>query len=238
MAVTYLASAVAGDSFVTTITTATIDGTGTDRLVMGVAFSFDSPGQNVTGIGWETGTPEAMTLIEAAVDGTSRLDIYYKVAQTSATNAVKATWGSTVTDGLCFGMTLTGAHQSTPIGNEQNQVANTSYGSGSESLTCTGVATDDMVVSSMSTGISGWTYTIGADQTNRTTTSTPTYNKTVRVDTQPGSAGGVMSFSYTGSSGSGFIHNAVVIKAAGAGAAATPHNPFGLPLIGPFGGAI
>lgn len=106
-------------------------------------------------------------------------------------------------------VTFTGVDQTTPNGNAQ-----TTTGTGSPfSVTCTGVNTDDMVVDQLfylddSTPTAP---TIGADQTQRLARSgTDIY---YRVSTQPGSAGGTMSWTNDGLGIYG-VFGAVVIKAA------------------------
>lgn len=110
-------------------------------------------------------------------------------------------------------ISMTGVDQTTPVG----AVVTTSGNAFSASVTVLSVGTDDMVVDSIA---SGWgEHTPGADQTERYARGAGFLE--IAGDTQPGSAGGVMSHSTDGGSpnffSDDFILGAVAFKAAAGG---------------------
>ncbi len=110
-------------------------------------------------------------------------------APATGSQTVTATMSGAITDYLILGvMTFTGVDQTTPNG---TPVGNTSGGT-SNSVTVTGVGSDDMVASNHT---SGWNGTVtGADETERYK-EIPGAEWTMAGFTQLGSAGGVMSCS-------------------------------------------
>lgn len=106
---------------------------------------------------------------------------------------------------------MTGVHQTTPVGTQQTATG----GSTSQTVTVGSVGADDLVVDHLlvtdPTGI-----TIGADQTQRSTEATAGHS--MYNSTQLGSSGGVMSWSWTNNAIN--ILGAIAFKPVAAGGAA------------------
>ncbi len=123
-------------------------------------------------------------------------------------------------------VTVTGVDQTTPVGTASSGTGNST----SSTRSVSGVGADDLVVDGISihNGASG--ITIGADQTSRASAQLGFSGVNIRVSTQPGSAGGDMSWSWTTSEP--FVHGAIAFKAAAAPASFLPRrNPMAHLLV-------
>lgn len=119
-------------------------------------------------------------------------------------------------------ITMTGVDQTTVVGTPQT----TTGFSDPATVTVTGVGADDMVVDALH-AING-TISVGADQTLRNTEDYATDNAHFRMSTQPGSAGGVMSWAV--GSPDTYGYGAVHFIAATGGGGRTTKNTRSWPL--------
>jgi hypothetical protein len=112
-------------------------------------------------------------------------------------------------------MSMTGVDSATPVGTPQTASSNT-FTADDSTVTVADVGADDLVVDRLSMGAQN--PTIGADQTQRTAVTGAGWSGRNRVSTQPGTAGGVMSWTFTDRI---FVYGAVAFKAAVAAGGAT-----------------
>jgi hypothetical protein len=171
------------------------------------------------GVGWYvSGSGDAST--SASYGGTGMTELWDFNPDAQAGNAgyrlhAPATGAQTVISTLGIStdiqthilgvVSFTGVDQTTPVGTPNTAFSTTGNGT----VTVASVGADDMVVENYLDNAAG-TPTIGADQTQRNTQTFFTLN--YRQSTQPGTAGGVMSWTTSGVSWWGI--GAVAFKAA------------------------
>lgn len=178
------------------------------------------------GCGWNDESPSASTSVTYGGTGmTEQWDVifqaFFGVAGYSLANP--ATGAQTVTHTLAgvpnehaFGViSMTGVDQTTPVG---TPVTNSGGAVTSLSATVGSIGSDDLVVDVIQVHIPSGdasTWVVGADQTERFVELMSTNQRKVGGSTQPGTAGGVMSWS--GNSATSVGMGAVAFKPAAAG---------------------
>ena len=118
-----------------------------------------------------------------------------------------------------FVLSLTGVDQTTPVGTPQTQGPNGS--ATSATVTIASVGANDLVVDNVVVdySVTTPTFTAGADQTDQASLSDGSVvGVASHLSTQPGSAGGVMSWSWAGGTTIDSYLGGIVFKAAAAGA--------------------
>lgn len=203
-----------GGTAVTSLTTGAFDGSGSDRAVVAFIGNSDASPAAPTSVTWDVATPENL-----AQQVTLSALTYYRASlwglkgQTSATDTITANWASAQDDVVLIGHSFTGVDQTTPFGNTQS-------GSGTSaepSETLTDVASDDMCIDGVFYFPEG-SATPGADQTLRGSGASGTpYINEGHTSTQPGTAGGAMTWTLSGTPS--WIHVALVIKGSVVGGA-------------------
>jgi len=133
---------------------------------------------------------------------------YRLAGQATGSQTVTSTLSGALDEHILGIISMTGVDQTTPVGTPVTQVALTGTTS---TVTVSSVGADDLVVDNLNHG--AVTPTIGADQTQRYTNTSGDVQ--AKGSTQPGSAGGVMSWTHSSTE---HLLGAVVFKAA-AGAA-------------------
>lgn len=139
--------------------------------------------------------------------------------QATGAQTVTATLAGATDEYIVAVASFTGVDQTTPVGTAVS--ATVGAAATSSSLTVSSVAADDMVVDFLYT--SGGTtriHTVGADQTERTNELVDPYARAT-ISTQSGTAGGVMSWTYSAASAYGGTHGAVAFKTAPAATVVT-----------------
>ena len=137
----------------------------------------------------------------------------YVAPPTSSTTVTSTLTGSTNMYWHGIGVvSFTGVDQTTPTGTPQTYQAGADV---EASVTVASVGNDDMVVDSLMSRAD--TPVIGADQTQRVSIDN-NWPTRFRVSTQPGSSGGVMSWTFTGGQDYQPVHlGAIAFKAAAGG---------------------
>lgn len=214
-----------GGAAVSSLSTAAFDGTGTNRaVVVGIGVADTTPA-SPTSVTWDVATPENLSELVALTGlGYYRSCIWGLKGQTSATDTVTATFGSSMDDVIVIGHSCTGVDQTTAFGNTQS-------GSGTSTEpneTLTSVTSDDLCIDFVLWQSTSDTATAGANQTKRGEAATGApYVTWGASSTQAGADGGVMT--WTISNAPPWVHVAVVVKGIAAGVttaapAATPRN--------------
>lgn len=193
---------------------------GSDRGVFAGVVSANSAGLASTGV---TYAGNAMAEMWDVVANTNYGNAGYRLA-----GAGVATGAQTVTSTLAGApdgehilgvITMTGVDGTTPVGTPQTASGTTSPAT----VTVTGVGADDLVVDNLT--LVGDNPTIGADQTERYTEIGGVYGLRQRGSTQPGTAGGVMSWTFIDDA---WTLGAVAFKPTGAAPAAGRASNLGL----------
>lgn len=186
---------------------------GSDRAAfIGVGIRTATMGVGTTTYAGGGGTITSSFTIES-VDFEGGIYGLYKTAPAASAQTVSSDITATTPSDHFLGViTFTGVDQTTPVGT----AATTPFAfDTSPSVTVGSVNTDDMVVDFL---LDQSAPTVGAGQTERWSPAATSYPTRFRGSTQPGSSGGVMSWTHTGS-GSRAL-GAVAFKAASAGGAA------------------
>ena len=145
MAVAYLDSATASGTSVSSLTTGSVDGSGSDRLITAWIGENDVDNDSVSGVTWDVGTPEDLTDSVSHAWGTYYgIYLYTLAGQTSATDTITASFGDTIDSAAVIAVSYTGVDQSTPLGD--TQFADSASGSQTgHDLTMTGASTGDRI---------------------------------------------------------------------------------------------
>lgn len=179
------------------------DSTAGDSLIAGVTW-------NGSATGW------ASVLTRLITSGTDRASLWRLIAPTATTASVVVTATATTAE---FGANVLSAydvHQTTPLG--------TAVGGDGlatpATVTVGSVGVDDLLYDTTYYSSSAVSATVGADQTSRAVGTLSGFSQ-ILVSTQPGTAGGVMSWTLGGSSVE-WVQCAVAIKPAPAAATKAP----------------
>lgn len=218
MAVTFDATANGFADAATSLTFSHTVAAGSDRLIDVGVSAYVGGGVTVSDVTY-AGT--GMTQIADQNDAGAERKAHARrlVAPATGANNVVITMSS-ATDIISGSRSYQGVDPGTPIGNVQQAA----FDATSTSLTVTGVTSDDIVADVWS-GSGGITYSVtaGADQTQRWARQQSADDVSGGGSTQPGSAGGVMSWTFGATvSGAQIAH---AVKAATA-AAKTPYYPW------------
>jgi len=187
------------------------------HMIVGVAswdtLGADSTVSTVSHNGSTAGWAQIIMVPDPAVDGTNRSALWGKTAPDVVTATVVVTMGGTCAEIGANALSSYGVDQATATGTPASA---TGDNVGNPTVTVSGVLTGELVYDTMYVGkaISA----AGADQTLRAN-STIVGTSTLTASTQPGSAGGVMSWTMVDSD-TGWAICAVAIKAAAAGGGA------------------
>lgn len=155
------AAFLAGDSAssgsgVTSLSTPSFAGTGSDRCLVASASSTDTGDAHPTDVDWDVATPEAFTQRDSVQFGTpnwNSLSIWTLPNQTSATDTVTATWAAAQDETALIASSYTGIDTSDHLRTSANN-----SGSGSATtVTLTGVQSTDMTVDGVQTTASSIT---------------------------------------------------------------------------------
>lgn len=206
-----------GASAVSSLTTAAFDGSGTNRALVAFVGIADGSPASPTSVTWDVATPENLTERVALTSGNGyfRATLWSVAGQTSATDTITATFGSTMDDVVLVGHSFTGVDQTTHNGNTQSGTGT----SAEPTETLTSVTSDDICIDGVVLQPDG-TATEGANQTLRGNVATGApYITGGRTSTQAGSDGGAMTWTLAGTPD--WVHVAMVIKGAAAGGATT-----------------
>jgi len=191
---------------VSSLSTAAFDGTGADRAVVAFISSAAAAGGGIpTGSTWDVASPEALSSLVTLASTYNRASLWGLANQTSATDTITVTWAVAQDEALLIGHSFTGVDTGGAFGNTQS-----GQGTAAEpSETLTGVGSDDLCLDGLHIDTAA-AAAEGADQTLRGDESLGgAYPKHALSSTQPGSAGGGMTWAVTG--GPQWVHVAVVI---------------------------
>lgn len=187
---------------------------GSDRCLVCLA---EGEGNGAGGITVSTGTPPtysgtALTKLDNQVAATWGFsEIWYLIAPAVGTaNLVVTLTGA---DTFVFGAVVAqGVNQTTPV---RTAVKQTGTGT-SASVTVASVTVDDLCFDSLEIDATGHAAAPGADQTERWDQVSQAGRNDGVCSTQPGTAGGVMSYTWTGSDIFNYIASAFIGIAADA----------------------
>lgn len=200
------ASEVAGDGIVSLTHTAS----GTNRAAFACNANSGGTPRSSSSVTYAAAT---MTELWDTIQSSMGSAGCYLAGPATGAQTVTGTLSGTPDDHRLAVITMTGVNQTTPVGTPQ-----TSAGSGAASatVTVTSVGADDLVVDSIDIAHSvDPAQAVGADQIERTTELAGTFAR-LSTSTQLGSLGGVMSYTFVGST-FGFVLGAVAFKAAPSG---------------------
>ncbi len=150
----------------------------------------------------------------------AKLACYTGKGQATGAQTVTSTIAGATNDHVLHVVSFTGVDQTTEVG----AVATATGASSPATVAVGSVGADDMVVDAMWHDFTSGAPTIGADQTQRAAEDVIICN--FRGSTQPGTAGGVMSWTLSGSSVSGIGWGSAAIAFKPAGGAAPAAFPF------------
>lgn len=196
MPVTYVTDAEDTDVNVTS-TTVPVTPSGTNRYMAVVIAAWDASTTdsaiasvtfNGSGVGWSSLKDEL-----GPGANVNRAALWGKVAPDAVAANVVVTYGGTVSESGVHVIVADTVNQSTPVG-----TAFSGEGTASPiTVTVTGVGNDDLVIDGGYIHGVPSSVTAGADQTERANLLITAANSRIFASTQPGTAGGVMSWTGT-----------------------------------------
>ena len=207
-----------GDPTVTTLTQSFTVATGTDRMLLACVGIEDGAGSaTITGVTFGgVALTEHAEVIHASW-GTSGM--WYLLNPSVSTGDVVVTLSGADHVGVLI-YCLDGVHQTTPFGTAE--LSSTTVSGTSSTETVGSVVSGDLVIDTMTLDSTGHSAAVGADQTQRVNSPIGTGSDFLG-STQLGSAGGVMSWTWTGSTD--FTHIATVVRQSAGAAAPGPIFP-------------
>jgi len=198
-----------GGTEVTSVTFAATVAAGTDTC-MAVCVGAEGNGAGGISVSSITFNGDALTFHDEISNGTwSFSEVWQRIAPDVATGNVVVTMSAA--DKWVTGVYVAnGVDQTTPL----RAVAESTATGTSVSNTVAGVGTDDLVFDSLAIDSTSHAGTVGADQTERWDIEIASGYVTGLSSTQAGSAGGVMSWTWTGSNPYSHVATAFVAAAA------------------------
>jgi hypothetical protein len=204
----FLAENGATGTALTSLTSGSFDGSGSDRAIVAIIGNATfAGGAVVSSCTWDVPSPQSLSSLVTVTGGPyHRCSAWGLANTTSATDTVTANWASTQDEALIIGHAFTGVDTASAFGNTQSGA-----GTAAEpSVTLTGVVSDDLCLDGVLIETSA-SASQGADQTLRGDENLGgAYPHHLVSSTQSGSAGGEMTWTVTGSPQ--WTHVAVVIK--------------------------
>lgn len=138
---------------------------------------------------------EALTFVAQQIIGDSVIEVWRRIAPTTGTHDLVSTIaGSFNSDIIQHIYSISGAHQTTPLGTPAQATGTVSP----ITVTVGSVGATDLVVDGFTAEDGGSGYAVGANQTLRSLDTTASSSMHTGTSTQSGADGGVMSWTATG----------------------------------------